>query len=520
MRRRSSPSGSAWSSTRTSIRRSWPGMLDGDPSMTRSAADWRPRMSPPAASAASSAPSSRAASEPASAAKAVAIASGTPGSSIMLACTVKPSPMTWPACTMHSLPVCAAARPVASTDRQLPHRRLRVSVEDDGEAPPRDHVRPAAGRASSGPWATSAVAWVATAPTPGSSHGTTAPAAEEVRLHRHPELPGVGAASDDRVRHLSSTPTRGQRGSSVCSPVSSSSVRCQPHRSRASGGPRRDPTRSARRRPRGARGRGAGRGSGRRAARRARGSRARCRAAARTACDPAASDAPATGTRTTTSSESPSAIDRIGWSSSFSSMSHTICWAASPRSSAACDRCSRPRSGAGSMRSLLARSTQSSRRSFISSRRSSSWRTSAARPWSRSTEGRVGEADGHLGDVLHLHEHVDGPVEVGQRAVLGRHRRLPERCRRQLAQTGDARRRAAQEDHVAGQADRVAVDVGDPVALAADGHHAHARLHGQLRAPPAAGGRGGCPRGCGRGATPPRRSTGRRPARGGCRGGG
>ena len=31
-----------------------------------------------------------------------------------------------------------------------------------------------------------------------------------------------------------------------------------------------------------------------------------------------------------------------------------------------------------------------------------------------------------------------------------------------------------------GQADGVAVDVGDPVALAADGHDAHAGLHGQL----------------------------------------
>ena len=45
----------------------------------------------------------------------------------------------------------------------------------------------------------------------------------------------------------------------------------------------------------------------------------------------------------------------------------------------------RPRNGDGSRLSAAARSTQSSSRSFISSRRSSRWRTSAARPWSRST---------------------------------------------------------------------------------------------------------------------------------------
>ena len=135
-------------------------------------------------------------------------------------------------------------------------------------------------------------------------------------------------------------------------------------------------------------------------------------------------------------------------------------------------------------------------------------------------EGRVGEADRHLGDVLHLDEHVDGPVEVGQRAVLGRHGRLPVRCRRQLPEPRDPRRRAAEEDHVAGEADRLAVDVGDPVAVAADRHDAHPGLHGQLERRQRAGGRGGCPRGSGPGGTPPRRSTGRRRARAGCRGDG
>ena len=41
---------------------------------------------------------------------------------------------------------------------------------------------------------------------------------------------------------------------------------------------------------------------------------------------------------------------------------------------------------------------------------------------------RVGEADRHLGDVLHLHQHVDGPVEVGQGRLFRRLRGVPLRC--------------------------------------------------------------------------------------------
>ena len=54
-------------------------------------------------------------------------------------------------------------------------------------------------------------------------------------------------------------------------------------------------------------------------------------------------------------------------------------------------------------------------------------------------ERRVGEADGGLGDVLHLDEHVDGPVEVGERAVLGRRGRLPPRARRPARAAGRCR---------------------------------------------------------------------------------
>ncbi len=93
---------------------------------------------------------------------------------------------------------------------------------------------------------------------------------------------------------------------------------------------------------------------------------------------------------------------------------------------------------------------------------------------------RVGQAHRHLGDVLHLDQHVDGPVEVGQAAVLGRLGRAPVGRRGQLAQPDDARRRPFEEQHVTGHQHLVALDVGDPVPVAPDGHHPHARGHRQL----------------------------------------
>ena len=76
----------------------------------------------------------------------------------------------------------------------------------------------------------------------------------------------------------------------------------------------------------------------------------------------------------------------------------------------------------------------------------------------------------------------------------------------QLAQPGDAGRRALEEQHVAGEQDLVAVDVGDPVALAADGHHAHADVGRAARGRRAAGGPCASRRAPARGATPPRPS--------------
>ena len=135
-------------------------------------------------------------------------------------------------------------------------------------------------------------------------------------------------------------------------------------------------------------------------------------------------------------------------------------------------------------------------------------------------ECRVGEADGGLGDVLHLDEDVDGAVEVGEAAVLGRRRWFPPWRRGQFAEPVDPGRGAPQEQDVAGRAERVAVDVGDPLPTPADGDDAHAGLDREARGPTAGAGRGGCSPGPAPGARPPRRSRGRRPARGGCRGGG
>jgi hypothetical protein len=95
---------------------------------------------------------------------------------------------------------------------------------------------------------------------------------------------------------------------------------------------------------------------------------------------------------------------------------------------------------------------------------------------------RVGQAHGRLGDVLHLDQQVDGPVEVGEAAELGFGRlgRLPPGGGRQLPQPGDAGRRAPQEQDVAGHEDVLALDVGHPLAVAADGDDAHAGLDRQL----------------------------------------
>ena len=72
-------------------------------------------MSPPSASAASSAAIIRSASGASLVAKARAMASQTVSFSMRLAWQLNPSPSVWPAAGMHRAPVCAATLPAAST---------------------------------------------------------------------------------------------------------------------------------------------------------------------------------------------------------------------------------------------------------------------------------------------------------------------------------------------------------------------------------------------------------------------
>ena len=93
----------------------------------------------------------------------------------------------------------------------------------------------------------------------------------------------------------------------------------------------------------------------------------------------------------------------------------------------------------------------------------------------------VREADRRLGHVLHLDQHVDGAVEVGDRRILldappaatrARPRaRAPRRCPRA------APRRISTSS---GSSMLVAVGIDEPLAAAPDRDDAHARLHRQL----------------------------------------
>ena len=135
------------------------------------------------------------------------------------------------------------------------------------------------------------------------------------------------------------------------------------------------------------------------------------------------------------------------------STSHTSCCAASPTSSDAAPRCSSPRSPDGSTVSaagaqhpeleLLAHLVEPVLELASPARRG---------PDRRSSSARVREADRGLRHVLHLDQHVDRAVEVGDRGVLldaGRRAtparpraRAPRRCPR-ARRAGSARRRGA-----------------------------------------------------------------------------
>ena len=92
-------------------------------------------------------------------------------------------------------------------------------------------------------------------------------------------------------------------------------------------------------------------------------------------------------------------------------------------------------------------------------------------------QGAVGEAHGGLGEVLHLDQDVDRPVEVGDCGVVLGSWRLPDRRGGELAQSGDALGRPAQEQHVVGDEDGVPTDVCVPFTTTTDRHDPHAGLH-------------------------------------------
>jgi hypothetical protein len=142
----------------------------------------------PAASPASSALSSRSANDPVAATYASAIAGQTSALAIMFAWAENPSPVTWPASAMQQSPVCAAARPWAST---IPTWRTccRASAVTSA-ASARSGGRPARMSSSpSGPYERSENDWLATAPTPDSAQGTTEPTANAFVCTATPSSP-------------------------------------------------------------------------------------------------------------------------------------------------------------------------------------------------------------------------------------------------------------------------------------------------------------------------------------------
>ena len=91
-------------------------------------------------------------------------------------------------------------------------------------------------------------------------------------------------------------------------------------------------------------------------------------------------------------------------------------------------------------------------------------------------QGRVGQADRHLRKVLHLHQHVRSPAKVrgvGADGLLGRG---PFGRPGQGTQFDDSVGRAPQEQDVVGHEHGFAAHIGDPLPLAAHGHHPHAHL--------------------------------------------
>ncbi len=148
-----------------------------------------PRTSPPASSAASSAPSIRAARSPRVDSKARAIAGQTASERIRLACTLYCGPTSPPATGMFREPVCTATRPAASIIATC-RTWLSGSCRSRNASASGAGIRERMSMSPRGPsYDGSMNDWVATAPTPGSAQATTLPTLNQCDCTATPSSP-------------------------------------------------------------------------------------------------------------------------------------------------------------------------------------------------------------------------------------------------------------------------------------------------------------------------------------------
>ena len=164
-----------------------------------SAADCLPRLSPPAASPASSAASRCSASDPRAASNAASVRATTAGPASMLPATETSSPRTEPHQLTHASPVCAAIRPPAS--RMWICRCARPASAASSAATTESGASPARSR---GIPCTAYIglisAWVASAPTPPSTWIARAPTAKNRVATAAPNAPVAGSRA--RMDHV------------------------------------------------------------------------------------------------------------------------------------------------------------------------------------------------------------------------------------------------------------------------------------------------------------------------------
>ena len=98
-------------------------------------------------------------------------------------------------------------------------------------------------------------------------------------------------------------------------------------------------------------------------------------------------------------------------------------------------------------------------------------------------QGRVRQPDRHLSRVLHLHEDVDRPVQLGQWWELLVWRLGERRGARHFTDEVRTVLGPVEQQHVALGQNRVGVGVEHPLVAAPDCHQPHARLRRQQQVP-------------------------------------